>query len=46
MYLDKDLQEQWKIKQVNVPDSGTRVILLFSFFLNINLVSLTCVHNA
>lgn len=32
MYLDKDLQEQCKIKQVNVPDSGTRVILLFSFF--------------
>lgn len=32
MYMDKNSQEQWKMKQANVPDSGTGVTLLFSYF--------------
>lgn len=34
MCMDKDLQEQWKIKQVNVLDVGTGVIL-FIYFLTL-----------
>lgn len=30
--MDKNSQEQRKMKQVNFPYSGTGVILLFSFF--------------
>lgn len=29
--MDKDLQEQWKMKQVNVLGVGTGVIFLFIF---------------
>lgn len=30
--MDKDLQEQWKMKQVNVLDVGTGIIFLFFNF--------------
>lgn len=40
MYVDKDLREQWKMKQVNVSDSGTGTILLFSVF-NLQSVAYT-----
>lgn len=39
--MDKHSQEQWKMKQVNLPYSGTGVILLFGFLNFYDVVHIT-----